>query len=82
MSEFLKTKFNSKTFGKQVKKIEIYKVAVNGKAEKVRMSSRVEAGDTIIVPRKIAGNDWISPIAQTIQSLASLFLMAFAVHKW
>ena len=29
MGEFLKTKFNSKTLGKQVKKIEIYKVVVN-----------------------------------------------------
>lgn len=63
-------------------KFRIYKVAVNGKAEKVGMASKVNAGDTIIVPRKIAGNDWLSPICQTLQSLASVFLLAFAVHKW
>ena len=63
-------------------KFRIYKVAVNGKAEKVKMKTKVNAGDTIIIPRRIAGNDWITPISQTIQSLASVFLMAFAVHKW
>lgn len=63
-------------------KFRIYKVAINGKAEKVHMSTRIQPGDTIIVPRKIAGNDWITPITQTLQSLSSVFLMAFAVHKW
>lgn len=63
-------------------RFRLYKVAVNGKAEKIHMSTKVNAGDTIIVPRKIAGNDWLTPICQTLQSFASIFMLAFAVHKW
>ena len=63
-------------------RFRLYKVGVNGRAEKIHMRTRVSAGDTIVVPRRIAGNDWITPICQTLQSLASVFLMALAVHKW
>lgn len=63
-------------------KFRLYKVGVNGRAEKVRLASRVEPGDTIVVPRRIAGNDWISPICQTLQGIASVVVMAFAINKW
>lgn len=63
-------------------RFRLYKVGVNGRAEKVHMRTRVAAGDTIVVPRRIAGNDWISPICQTLQGLASVFIMAFAINKW
>lgn len=63
-------------------KFRIYKVSVNGKAEKIGKNAKVEPGDTIIVPRRIAGNDWITPITQTLQSLASLFIMAYGISKW
>ena len=63
-------------------KFRLYKVGVNGRAEKVRMRTHVSAGDTIVVPRRIAGNDWITPICQTLQGLASVFIMAFAINKW
>ncbi len=63
-------------------KFRIYKVGVNGRAEKVGKLSSVEPGDVIVVPRRIAGNDWITPICDTLQGLASLFIMAFSVSKW
>lgn len=62
-------------------KFRIYKVGVNGRAEKVRGWTKVEAGDTIIVPRKIAGNEWFSPVVNSIQSLVSLIVMSVAVTK-
>lgn len=63
-------------------RFRIYKVGVNGRAEKVHMHTHVSSGDTIVVPRRIAGNDWITPICQTLQGLASIFIMAFAINKW
>ena len=62
-------------------KFRIYKIGVNGRAEKVHGWTTVEAGDTIIVPRKIAGNDWFSPLVNSLQSLASLIVMSVAVTK-
>ena len=80
---------NAKYYIKQVggytpnaNKFRLYKVSVNGKAKKIRMSSRVEAGDTIVVPRRIAGNDWITPICDTLRGLASIVIMAFAINRW
>lgn len=63
-------------------RFRLYKVGVNGRAEKAHMHTHVAAGDIIVVPRRIAGNDWITPICQTLQGLASVFLMAFAINKW
>lgn len=63
-------------------KFRIYKVGVNGKAEKIGKRAKVEPGDTIIIPRRIAGNDWITPITQTLQGLASVFIMVFGISKW
>lgn len=63
-------------------KFRIYKVGVNGKAEKIGKRAKVEPGDTIVVPRRIAGNDWITPITQTLQGLASVFIMVFGISKW
>ena len=63
-------------------RFRLYKVGVNGRAEKIRMASSITPGDTIVVPRKIAGNDWITPICDTLRGLASIFIMAFAVSRW
>lgn len=63
-------------------KFRLYKVGVNGRAEKVRRFTAIEPGDTIVVPRRIAGNDYISPICSTLQGLASLFIMAFGISRW
>ena len=63
-------------------RFRLYKVGVNGRAIKVRKGTRVAAGDTIVVPRRIAGNDYISPICDTLRGLASLVVMAFAINRW
>ena len=63
-------------------KFRMYKVGVNGRAEKIGKRAKVEPGDTIVVPRRIAGNDWITPISQTLQSFANIFLMVFAIRKF
>ena len=63
-------------------KFRCYKVGVNGRAEKLRMFSSVSPGDTIVVPRRIAGNDWLTPICDTLRGIASVVVMAFAINKW
>ena len=63
-------------------KFRIYKVGVNGRAEKIGKRAKVQPGDTIVVPRRIAGNDWITPITQTLQGMAHIFIMAFGITKW
>ncbi len=62
-------------------KFRIYKVAVNGKAKKVHGWSHVEEGDTIVVPRKIAGNDWITPVCETLRGIASVLASIFVITK-
>ena len=62
-------------------KFRLYKVGVNGRAEKISKGSRIEAGDTIIVPRKIAGNDWIGPITKTLTGIAAILTSVFVVTK-
>ena len=37
-----------------------YKIGINGRAQKIRLLTKIEPGDTIVVPRKVAGNDWYS----------------------
>ncbi len=63
-------------------KFRLYKVSVNGRAEKISSCSNIEPGDTIVVPRRIAGNDWITPICDTLKGIASIIVMAFAINKW
>lgn len=63
-------------------KFRLYKVSVNGRAEKIGLHSEVEPGDTIVVPRRIAGNDWITPVCDTLKGIASIIVMAFAINKW
>ena len=63
-------------------KFRIYKVGINGRSEKIHLSTKVLAGDTIIVPRRVSGNDWLTPICQTLQSISSVFIVGFALHKW
>ena len=63
-------------------KFRLYKVSVNGRAEKIGNGSSIEPGDTIVVPRRIAGNDWITPVCDTLKGIASIIVMAFAINKW
>lgn len=63
-------------------KFRTYKVGVNGRAKKIGKNAKIEPGDTIIVPRKIAGNEWITPICSSLQGFASLFVMIFGISKW
>jgi protein involved in polysaccharide export with SLBB domain len=62
-------------------KFRIYKVGVNGRAKKIHGWSAIEPGDTIVIPRKIAGNDYITPITRTLQSIASVLVSFFAITK-
>ena len=63
-------------------KFRIYKVGINGRSERVHLSSKVNAGDTIIVPRRVSGNDWLTPICQTVQALAHTAIVGLALKKW
>ena len=63
-------------------KFRIYKVGINGRSERVHLSSKVAAGDTIIVPRRVSGNDWLTPICQTVQSIANVAIIGLALRKW
>lgn len=63
-------------------KFRIYKIGVNGKSEKIHMRTKVAAGDTIVVPRRVSGNDWITPIVQTIQGIAYFAVIALSVSRW
>lgn len=65
-------------------KFRAYKIGVNGKAVKLHTRTAIEAGDTIVVPRKIsggAGEAWTN-ISAGLQSVASLFVMIFGITKW
>jgi len=63
-------------------KFRIYKVGINGRSERVHLSSKVLAGDTIIVPRRVSGNDWLTPICQTFQSLVYVAITGLALTRW
>ncbi len=63
-------------------KFRLYKVGINGRAVKITARSPIEKGDIIVIPRKIAGNDWIGPICSTLQAISSVFLIMFAIKKW
>ncbi len=63
-------------------KFRIYKVGIDGRSERIHLSSKVQAGDTIIVPRRVSGNDWLTPICQTLQSIAQVAIIGLALRKW
>ncbi|MCR4881817.1 MAG: SLBB domain-containing protein [bacterium] len=58
-----------------------YRVGVNGKAQRISIGTKVKPGDTIVVPRKIAGNDWITPLCSTLQAVASILAGVFVITK-
>ena len=79
---------NAKTYIQQVggytpnaNRFRIYKVGVNGRAEKIGKLAKIEPGDTIIVPRRISGNDWITPVCDMLRGIAALVTSAFVVTK-
>ena len=63
-------------------KFRIYKVGIDGRSQRVHLSSKVLAGDTIVVPRRVSGNDWLTPICQTLQSIAQVAIIGLALRKW
>lgn len=65
------------------RRTKLYKIGVNGQARKLRLiaSNNIDPGDTIVVPRKIRGNDWITPVASTLQAIASMLTSVFVVTK-
>ena len=65
------------------RRTKLYKIGVNGQARRLKLisSNTIEPGDTIVVPRKIRGNDWITPLTSTLQSVASLLTSVFIVTK-
>ncbi|MFA6989805.1 MAG: SLBB domain-containing protein [Candidatus Gastranaerophilaceae bacterium] len=64
------------------KKSRIYKVGSNGKAYKIASLRRatIDAGDTIIVPRKIT-NNWIENLKSTIQLATSVLSSVYILTK-
>ena len=63
-------------------RFRLYKVGVNGRAVKAHGWTKVAQGDTIVVPRKIAGNDWLTPLCDTLKGLASIIATAFVITRW
>lgn len=63
-------------------RFRLYKVGVNGRAVKAHSWTKITQGDTIVVPRKIAGNDWLTPLCDTLKGLASVIATAFVVTRW
>lgn len=63
-------------------RFRLYKVGVNGRAEKIHGWTKLAQGDTIVVPRRIAGNDWLTPLCDTLKGLASILATAFVVTRW
>ncbi|MCR5261889.1 MAG: SLBB domain-containing protein [Candidatus Gastranaerophilales bacterium] len=63
-------------------RFRVYKVGANGKAKKILRYAKIEKGDTIVVPRKVAGNDWLTPVVQSLQGMASVFTMVYGISKW
>jgi protein involved in polysaccharide export with SLBB domain len=64
-------------------KFKIYKIASNGKAYRMKHIScaKIEPGDTIVVPRKLKGNEWIEPASKAMQAIAGMFTALFVVTK-
>lgn len=66
------------------RRLRLYKIGVNGRAVRLNLiaANKIEAGDTIVVPRRIKANDWITPTVSTFQAIASLLTSVFIVTKW
>lgn len=70
-------------FTSSAAKTKAYKIGVDGKAKKLGLlaNKSVKPGDTIVVPRKFKGNDWLTPTLQTLQAISSIVSTAFIVTK-
>ena len=68
-------------FTPNANKFRIYRVGVNGRAEKISQRANIEPGDIIVVPRKIAGNDYLGPICDTLKGIAAILTSVFVVTK-
>ena len=63
-------------------RFRVYKVGVNGRAVKAHGWTKIAQGDIVVVPRKIAGNDWLTPLCDTLRGVASILATAFVVTRW
>ena len=60
-------------------RFKLYRISINGSAKRIRKSSKIEPGDTIVVPRKVAGNEWIDPVSKALASIANVAIAVMAV---
>ena len=60
-------------------RFKLYKISINGSAKRIRKLSKIEPGDTIVIPRKVAGNEWIEPISKALAAVANVAIAVMAV---
>ena len=65
------------------RRTKIYKIGVNGRAKRTHLltSNSIEPGDTIVVPRKIRGNDWIDMVTKSLQTIVGMLSSVFILTK-
>lgn len=70
-------------FTTTARKTKVYKIGVDGSATRLGPFAKkgVEPGDTIVIPKKIRGNDWLSPVCSALQAIASVFSAMYIVTK-
>lgn len=65
------------------RRTKIYKIGVNGRAKRTHLltSNSIEPGDTIVIPRKIRGNDWIDMVTKSLQTIVGMLSSVFILTK-
>lgn len=65
------------------RRTKIYKIGVNGRAKRTHLltSNSIEPGDTIVIPRKIRGNDWIDMVTKSLQTIVGMLSSVFILAK-
>ena len=65
------------------RRTKIYKIGVNGRAKRTHLltSNSIEPGDTIVVPRKLRGNDWIDMVTKSLQTIVGMLSSVFILTK-
>lgn len=65
------------------RRTKIYKIGVNGRAKRTHLltSNTIEPGDTIVIPRKIRGNDWIDMVTKSLQTIVGMLSSVFILTK-
>ena len=65
------------------RRTKIYKIGVNGRAKRTHLltSNSIEPGDTIVIPRKIRGNDWVDMVTKSLQTIVGMLSSVFILTK-